>query len=87
MNDPFDTGDSPLDCSDIPRSTASTYNLTDQEIYDLAKESKAGDMHSSFRLYQYYAFVELDIEEGKKWLQRSADQGHQIAKDNIKKNK
>ncbi len=83
MNDPFDTGDNPLDFSGLPQSTASSYGLSNKKIDELVKKSEAGDKDSSFRLYQYYAFVELDAVEGKKWLQKSAGQGHEVAKSNL----
>jgi len=84
LNDPFSVGDEPLDFSGAAESTASIYKLENEEILKLSEKAENGDADSAFRLYQYYKFIKLDIIKTKKWLQKAADQGHEIAKKNLK---
>ena len=74
MNDQEKTG---------PISTGSTYWLNELERSQLADKADLGDKDAAFRLAQYYAFLELDSEKERHWLERAARAGHIVAQHNL----
>jgi TPR repeat protein len=69
---------------DIPLSSATTYDLTNDDIIKLSQlAEEKNDAKSAFRLYQYYNFSMHDTNKKIFYLELAAENGHIIAKNNL----
>lgn len=64
-------------------SSATVYDLTEDQLKKLSIEAKEGNKDSAFRLSQYYEFSEENEEKFLYWLEISAKQGHYLAQYNM----
>lgn len=64
-------------------SSATTFNLTEDELIKLEKETELGSSSSAFRLYQYYAFSNYDESKELYWLEIAAKLGSDVAQYNL----
>lgn len=62
-----------------PESTASIFNLSEDEKIDLIEKANRNDSQASFRLYKYYFFSNDSRSDAIQWLKKSAQDGNQQA--------
>lgn len=67
----------------MPIASVSKYYLKDEEVQLCKQESLNGVSDASFKLYKYYEFVKLDVDEAMKWLLRAAESNHPLAQYNL----
>ena len=65
--------------SSCPKSTATTFFLSEPERDALSILAEQGDANAAFRLAQFHSFVTFDEPEQLRWLFVSASAGHAIA--------
>ena len=63
-------------------STSESFNLSENQRYELDIKSEGGDGDASYRLHQYYTYVCFNIPKQIKYLARSTSQGNIIAQYN-----
>ena len=69
---------------DVPLSSATTYDLTEDEIIYLTKLAEnSHDADAAFRLYRYYNFSRRDKDKIKYFLELSTKNGHTVAPYNL----
>ncbi|WP_318393102.1 sel1 repeat family protein [Enterobacter sp.] len=63
-------------------STATTYDLSKEQLLELKNKSTHGNADATFRLYQYYSFTLNDIDKEMHYLEKASLQRHSKAQYN-----
>ena len=67
----------------FPVTPGMSYNLTNEELFDLRKKSQDGDAKASKKLWLFYEFAARDDVKAAEWLEKAAEQGLPDAQYNL----